>query len=72
MIQKIENDKGFTHRHIHDVKRIQQVLLDNNYSSTLKDCAELWENYSDSMCAGWMGLPDDDDELFGTLECYID
>ena len=47
MIKKIENDKDFTHRHIHDVKRIQQVLLDNNYSSLLKDCAELWENYSD-------------------------
>ena len=72
MIQKIENDKGFTHRWIGDVKRIQQVLLDNNYSSLLKDCAELWENYSDSMCAGWVSLPDYDYELFRILECYID
>lgn len=72
MIQNIEDDKGFTHRWVDDVKRIQQVLLDNNYSSLLKDCAELWENYSDLMCVGWVSLPDYDDELFETLEWYID
>lgn len=71
MIQKIENDNTFQHRWIEDVKRIQRVLLDNNYTSTLKDCANLWDDYSDSMCAGWMNLPKDDYELFSILEYKI-
>ena len=71
MIQKIEKEENFTHWWIGDVKRIQQVLLDNNYSSTLNDCANLWEDYSDSMCAGWLHLPQDDEELFEILERLI-
>ena len=71
MIQKIENDSYFEHRWIDDVKRIQKVLLDNDYTSTLKDCANLWDNYSEDMCAGWMCLPEDDEELFSILEYRI-
>lgn len=71
MIQKIKSDKGFTHRHIGDVKRIQQVLLDNNYSSLLEDCVGLWDDYSDDFCAGWMCLPENDDELFDILESRL-
>ena len=64
-------DSNYTHRWIDDVKRIQQVLLDNGYSSLLEDCERLWDNYSDDMCAGWMGLPEDDEELFNILEYRI-
>lgn len=67
-IVKINQEKYFEHRWIDDVRRIQKVLLDNNYSSDLKDCADLWNCYSDDMCAGWMGLPEDDEELFSILE----
>lgn len=69
MIQKIEN---FEHRWIEDVKRIQQVLLDNGYTSTLKDCADLWEDYSDSYCAGWLNMDSyNDEELFSVLESLM-
>jgi hypothetical protein len=64
-------DSTYTHRWIEDVKRIQQVLLDNGYSSLLEDCGRLWDNYSDDMCAGWMGLLEDDEELFNILKYRI-
>ena len=65
------SDNEFSHRWIEDVKIIQQVLLDRGYSSLLEDCARLWDSYSNDMCAGWMGLPEDDIELFNILEHRI-
>lgn len=61
----------FQHRWIDDVKRIQTVLQTNGYNLALRDCAGLWEDYSDSMCAGWMCLPSEDRDLFKTLESYL-
>ena len=71
MIRKIK-DFNFTHRWIEDVKRIQSVLLVNGYEADLKDCADLWEEYSDDMCAGWIGLPEDDEDLWMTIENRIE
>lgn len=67
MIQKIEQKEVFEHRWIRDVERIQEVLLYNGYSSTLRDCANLWDDYSEAYAAGWLGLPDDDRELWDIL-----
>lgn len=70
-IIKINDNSNYTHRWIDDVKRIQEVLLNNGYSSLLKDCGDLWEAYSDSYAAGWLGLPEDDEELWNILENLI-
>lgn len=51
-----------------DVERIQKVLAVYDYEATLSECAELWDMYSDSMAAGWMSLPDGDQEV---LNCII-
>lgn len=67
-ITRINNNKSYTHRHIGDVERIQRVLLDNGYSSLLEDCGNLWDNYSDDYCAGWLNLPEDDDDLWDILK----
>jgi len=72
MIQKINiENSSFYHRHTSDVERIKKVLLANGYDSTLEDCSNLWDDYSYSLAAGWINLPDDDDELFRIISYYI-
>lgn len=66
------NDSGiYTHRWLLDVERIQRVLLANGYSSLLEDCGRLWDDHSDDYCAGWLGLPEDDEDLWGELQNLI-
>jgi hypothetical protein len=70
-IVKINDDSSYNHRWIGDVKRIQQVLKNNGYSSLLKDCGDLWDEYSETWCAGWLGLPETDEELWEILESKL-
>lgn len=72
MIKKIRIQDKFEHRHIDDVKRIQVVLLKNGYDADLQSCASIWEDYSDSYAAGWLGLPESDDELFTIIGWRVD
>jgi hypothetical protein len=64
---KSGDNSEFTHRWIDDVKRIHKILSSRGYSSTLEVCANSWENYSDSMCAGWMNLPKEDEDVFNIV-----
>ena len=68
--RKIIPDKKFTHDYMEDCRRIQKVLLDHGYQADLRDCAEVWGKYSDDFCAGWLHLPDEDEDLFSSIE-YI-
>lgn len=54
-----------------DLARIQKVLADRGYEADPRTCADLWSRYSDSMAAGWMTLPDTDDEVFGCMSLDI-
>jgi len=55
-----------------DCERIQTALEDKGYSSSLEQCAELWEIYSDSYCAGWMSLDVmSDDQIFDAISPYF-
>jgi HSP90 family molecular chaperone len=60
--------KEFEHRHIADVKRIREVIGKYGRHVSLPTAAGIWENYSDLYAAGWLGLPDDDEELWLTIE----
>ncbi len=62
----------FEHRYRDDVERIHKILLDRGYDSTLEDCARLWDEYSDSMAAGWMILPDTDEEVFDQIRLEVE
>ena len=72
MIRKILNDTTFEHRHLDDVKRIQRVLLAHGYESDLESAADIWDEYSDSMAAGWMFLPPDDLELWWRISEIVE
>lgn len=51
-------------RHPDDCKRIQRVLADKlNIEWSLLEVEEMWDSVSDERCAGWIYLPDNDDEL---------
>lgn len=60
------------HRHHNDVERLQRVILHNGYESDYDDAANIWEDYSDSYAAGWLYLPDDDNELWSMIEGRVE
>jgi hypothetical protein len=49
-----------------DVERIARVVG----LTSLKEAELLWLKYSDSMAAGWLVLPESDDELLLILKGY--
>lgn len=56
----------------HDCKRIVQIMEDRGFQCTVKQAKELWEKFSDSMAAGWMRLPDEDDHVFSNISYYFE
>jgi hypothetical protein len=54
-----------------DLVRIQSVLMNRNVFATILECENLWYDYSGDMCAGWMRLPCDDEELWDCVESYV-
>lgn len=50
-----------------DVLRIRQVALRNGLDLDNADAQAAWERFSESMAAGWMALPEDDEELYSTV-----
>jgi len=61
----------YTGEWLDDVRRIQKILLENDYEATLQECESLWNAYSDSMCAGWMMLDDIDYNVYMNISHYI-
>ena len=53
-----------------DCKRIKKVFADKGYDITVDQAENLWSKYSDSMCAGWLFLPKDDEEIFLNVNAY--
>jgi hypothetical protein len=49
--------------YITDCERIVKVARVEGYELTLKQAEELWENFSEGYCAGWLRLPDTDERL---------
>lgn len=66
-IVKNYQNEGFTHRHLSDVERIFAVMSAGGVDTDLNTCAYIWDEYSDDYAAGWLGLPDDDQDLFDTV-----
>lgn len=55
-----------------DCKRLVRVFAERSITITIPEAKKLWERYSDGMSAGWMGMPDSDDDLFTMVEIYFD
>ncbi len=62
----------FTHRFIEDVERIQKILKIRGFEYSLNECAGAWDEYSESMAAGWMDLDEEDYFVYENVEPYLD
>ena len=47
-----------------DVKRIVKIFSDRGYEISATDAENAWQRHSDSMCAGWLSLDDEDEFVF--------
>lgn len=57
----------------HDCKKIvAAALLHGNCLLTPEAAEEAWEDYSDSMAAGWMLLPDDLEDVWRSISYYFE
>jgi hypothetical protein len=54
-----------------DIERIVKIFADRGYDISHQDAVHAWECFSDSMCAGWMSLGDDD-EVFQDAFYYFE
>ena len=59
-------------KHAFDVLRIMQILANKGYICDSRQAEELWQKFSNSMAAGWMMPPTDDEEVFDCIRAYID
>ena len=51
-----------------DCIRIAKICAGRGIFISPEQAENLWQSYSDSMCAGWIGLPKDDDKVFMCLD----
>lgn len=55
-----------------DADRIAKCLADRGYEATPQQAVRLWERYSESFAAGWLGLPESDEEVFECVRPYFE
>ncbi len=67
-ISKINGDNLYRS----DCERIQAICAARDYDVSITDADALWSKFSDSLCAGWLGLPDDDEDVFGSIRSYLE
>jgi len=50
-----------------DIKKIKNALKNAGYFATREQCITLWEMYSETYAAGWLGLPESDNLIVGSI-----
>lgn len=53
-----------------DCIRIQKALLSKGFEATLSECQELWEERSERWDAGWLILPESEEEILLSINEY--
>jgi hypothetical protein len=57
--------------HPDDTQTIVRVIRAKGYECSPEQARELWQQYSRSFAAGWLVLPEDDEELFTIVNAYM-
>lgn len=62
-----------THTQIYpdDIARMKGIAQADGRDLTDEQITALWERYSESFCAGWMHLPDEDELILSILVSYL-
>jgi len=55
-----------------DIERIVKIFADRGYEISHEDAVRAWEQYSDSMAAGWMFLDEEDCYVFDNCFLYFE
>lgn len=69
---KFKEPYNYHYEYSYDIERIVKVFADRGYEISETDALRAWEAFSDSMCAGWMCLDDEDDYVFQNAFYYFD
>lgn len=65
------DDYHFQHPEKHDCERIQIAILERGYEASLKDCAEVWDAYSDQVLSKWAKVPGQTYEIWCCIEDIV-
>ncbi len=65
-------DLGIPDGYAFDVERIQTVMYKAGFPMSRQEAYSRWEAYSDSLCAGWLMLPKDDNDIVINLTEWED
>jgi hypothetical protein len=57
--------------HLDDIRRIRDIVRANGYDCSDDQAKALWDKYSDSMSASWMGLDKDDVSIWWHISHYV-
>lgn len=55
-----------------DVRKIVKVFDAKGYRIAEEDARAAWEKYSETMCAGWLILPEKNEDIFNAIIEYFD
>jgi hypothetical protein len=55
-----------------DVERLVECFSQHRYHIPPRAAYEIWKEYSQSMAAGWMMLPESNEQLWNILSQYVD
>lgn len=67
-LERIPEDQ---HDFPHDIERMKDILNRNGLDASDSDIAWAWEQYSDSSCAGWLALGDDEQYILAALFIFL-
>lgn len=73
MLKKLKVKEQYNHHfeYTNDIDRIVKIFADRGYEISSTEAVHAWEMFSDSMCAGWMSLGQDD-EVFQDAFPYFE
>jgi hypothetical protein len=68
MLKKLKfKDYNHHFEYKNDIDRIVKIYAERGYDITYSDAVHAWEKFSETMCAGWMCLGDDDEVFHDTF-----
>ncbi len=73
MLKRLKFKEQYNHHYeyTNDIDRIVEIFAQRGYEISHTDACRAWEEYSDSMCAGWLILGEDD-EVFQDAFHYFE
>lgn len=54
-----------------DVNRLVKIAADQGVEIAPADAMAAWEDYSETSCAGWLMMPQDDELVWAAIQSHI-